>query len=55
MIKAQITTGISKKTGREYVCVDVYITDTYKKRIFLDDAEIELAKLNYPDLLPSNS
>ena len=55
MIKAEFKTGISNKTGREYVCVDVYITDTYKKRIFLDAAEIELVKLNHPDLLLVNS
>lgn len=55
MIKAELKKGISKKTGNEFVCVDLYITDTYKKRVFLEPAEIELIRLNYPDLVIVNS
>lgn len=35
-------TGISKKTGKEYSYIDIQITPTYTKRVFLTAAEQEL-------------
>lgn len=38
--------GVSKKTGNPYYAVDVQLTETYYKRVFLTSAEYELVKLN---------
>ncbi len=38
-------TGVSKKNGREYAYIDIQITPTYSKRVFLTSAEQEL--INY--------
>lgn len=35
-------TGISKKTGKEYSYIDIQLTPTYTKRVFLTVAEQEL-------------
>lgn len=43
-IKAVLVEAISKK-GNPYKAIDVYITDTIKKRVFLTQAELELLKL----------
>lgn len=43
-IRAEIVEKVSKK-GNSYVCVELYITDTLKKLVFLTDAELELLKL----------
>ena len=44
-METQVIKGVSKKTGNEYYAIDVYITDSYKKRVFLTSAEVELIKL----------
>lgn len=46
-VKCTLTTGISKKTGKEYVRVEVWITPEYKKVVFLDGAEQALYKATY--------
>lgn len=43
-LKAVVVSKTSK-SGNAYTCVEVYITDTIKKIVFLDPAEIELLKL----------
>lgn len=44
-METKIVNGVSKKTGKAYYAIDVYITDSYKKRVFLTPAEVELIKL----------
>lgn len=35
----------TSKNGRQYLCIEIYITDTYTKLVMLDKAELELLKL----------
>lgn len=35
----------TSKSGNKYIALEVYLTPTYKKVIFLDSAEIELIKV----------
>lgn len=44
-IKANIVTKVSKKTGEPYQCVEIQLTDTLKKIVFLTRAELELLKI----------
>lgn len=46
-VRATLETRVSKKTGKTYQCLVIKLTDTYEKVIFLDNAEVELIKLNY--------
>lgn len=32
--------------GNKYICLEIPITDNYKKVVFLDSSEIELIKLS---------
>jgi len=34
----------SKNSGNEYVCIEIQLTDSYKKVVFLDPAEQEICK-----------
>ncbi len=43
-LKASLET-LNKKDGGTYKCVVLYLTDTCKKKVFLEDAEIELIEL----------
>lgn len=43
-LKCQIVEKVSQK-GNKYLCLEIYLTPTYKKVVFLDTAEIELVKL----------
>lgn len=45
-IKANLVEKVSKK-GNSYVCIELYLTDTLKKLVFLTDAELELLNLYY--------
>lgn len=45
-INAQLVEKVSK-AGKNYICVDLYLTGTVKKTVFLTDAEVELIKLFY--------
>ena len=45
MIKCNLVEKVSKK-GNNYLCLEIYLTDTYKKVVFLEQAEIELLKLS---------
>lgn len=42
-LKATLETKISK-AGKPYQVIYVYLTDTYKKPVFLEEAEKELLK-----------
>lgn len=46
-VRATLETRVSKKSGRTYQCIVIKLTDTYEKIVFLDDAEVELIKMNY--------
>lgn len=46
-VRATLETRVSKKSGKTYQCIVIKLTDTYEKIIFLDNAEIELIKMNY--------
>lgn len=48
MIKCNLVEKVSKK-GNNYLCLEIYLTDTYKKVVFLDQAEVELLKLSNND------
>lgn len=45
MIKCNLVEKVSKK-GNNYLCLEIYLTDTYKKVVFLEQAEVELLKLS---------
>jgi len=44
-VKAVLVEKTSKK-GNIYTCIEIYLTDTIKKTVFLEDAELELLKLS---------
>ena len=47
MIERELKATLVKKTskkGNDYECVMLELTPTYKKVVFLDDAELELLK-----------
>lgn len=48
MIKCNLVEKVSKK-GNNYLCLEIYLTDTYKKVVFLEQAEVELLKLSNND------
>lgn len=43
-MKVELKEGTSTK-GNKYYYLEVQITPTYSKRVFLDNAEVELLKL----------
>lgn len=45
-IKANLVEKVSKK-GNSYICIELSLTDTLKKLVFLTDAELELVNLYY--------
>ena len=48
MIKCNLVDKVSKK-GNNYLCLEIWLTESYKKIVFLDKAEIELLKLSNID------
>lgn len=46
-VRATLETRVSKKSGKTYQCIVIKLTDTYEKIVFLDNAEVELFKMNY--------
>lgn len=44
-VKATLVEKTSK-SGNKYKCVELHLTDTYTKIVFLDNAELELLALN---------
>lgn len=47
-LKCQLVEKTSQK-GNKYICVEIYITENYKKVVFLEQSEIELIKLSYKE------
>ena len=47
MMKCSVQKKQSKKTGKEYWCLEIQITDDYTKVVFLDEAETALIKATY--------
>ncbi len=48
-MEVKLIKEISKKTGKPYVALDLQLTPTYTKRVFLDLAEQALVELNYTE------
>lgn len=44
-LNANLVEKVSSKTGKPYLVIEIKITDTYVKQVFLDNAELELLKL----------
>lgn len=45
-LKAKLVEKESKK-GNKYLCLEIKLSDTYTKIVFLESAEVELIKLTY--------
>ena len=43
-VKCQLVEKTSQK-GNKYLCLEISLSDTYKKIVFLDNAEVELLKV----------
>ena len=46
-LKANLQKKVSAKSGKEYYVIEIKLTDTYTKQVFLDNAELELIKITY--------
>ena len=44
MLNAELRTGVSQKTGKEYMMIEIQLAPDYKKVVFLDSAEVALVK-----------
>lgn len=44
MFNGEIRTGVSRKTGKEYMLLEIELAPNYRKVVFLDDAEVALIK-----------
>lgn len=49
-LKCTLVEGIGKKSGKPYMALEVQLTDTLKKMIFLEPAELELLKIKMNQL-----
>ena len=43
--EATLVERISSKSGKPYKCLEIKLTDTYKKVVFLDEADLEVLRL----------
>ena len=46
-INATLKEAVSEKSGRTYTYIEIQLTGTYFKKVFLDQSELELIKLAY--------
>lgn len=46
-LDAALVEKVSTRTGKSYVCVEIFVTDKVKKTVFLTDSEVELIRLFY--------
>ena len=53
-VKATLVERTSKKSGEPYICLEILLTPTYTKTVFLEKAELELLKTNLKNNVPSN-
>lgn len=44
-VKATLVEGIGKKSGKPFTALEVQLTDTLKKMVFLEPAELEVLKM----------
>ena len=44
-VKCTLVNGISKKSGKPFMALEIQLTENLKKMVFLDPAELELLKL----------
>lgn len=44
MLHAELKTGVSQRTGKEYMMIEIHLAEDYKKVVFLDSAELALVK-----------
>lgn len=51
-VKATLLTKTSSKTGKPYKVIEIQLTDTYVKQVFLEKAEEEILKLVDKNDLP---
>lgn len=49
-IKITFKKVVSKKTGKEYIIVEIPISINYKKTVFLKDFEKDLIELQFKDI-----
>lgn len=52
-LKCTLETKTSK-SGRDYQCVVIKLTDDYEKTVFLDQAELALLKLTHESTVKPN-
>lgn len=45
-VNAVLVEKTSSKSGKNYICIEIKLTDTYTKQVFLEPAELELLKLS---------
>lgn len=45
LLNATLTEKISNKSGKPYYVIEVELTPTLKKQVFLEQAEVEVVKL----------
>lgn len=50
-VKATLKDGVSK-AGNPYTYISIMLTDTLEKKVFLEQAEIELLKMKKQDINP---
>lgn len=46
-LKCSLKEAVSEKSGKQYVYVSIQLTPNMEKKVFLDQAELELIKLVY--------
>lgn len=44
-IDAKLLEKVSEKNGKKYVVIEVYLSPTYKKTMFISNPELEIIKL----------
>lgn len=44
MMNAELRMGVSQKSGKEYMMIEIQLAPDYKKVVFLDSAEVALIK-----------
>lgn len=53
-VKATLLTKTSSKTGKPYKVIEIQLTDSYVKQVFLEKAEEEILKLVKQDDMPQD-
>lgn len=48
-VNGKLIEKVSEKTGKKYVCIEIQLSPSYSKLVFLDKAEVELLKVMNPN------